>query len=62
MDEQFQSLPIFEISMIFQIEKILKICQSSILGNSKNFQSGKFQKRPIQKIPKISTIDWFEKW
>ena len=26
MDEQFQNLPIFEISIIFQIMKIMKVC------------------------------------
>ena len=26
MDEQFQNLSIFEISIVFQIERILKIC------------------------------------
>ena len=26
INEQFQNLPIFEISVVFQIEKILKIC------------------------------------
>ena len=26
MNEQFQNLPIFETSMVFQIDKITKIC------------------------------------
>ena len=34
IDKQFQNLIILGISIIFQIEKILKICQFSNLENS----------------------------
>ena len=47
MDEQFQNLPIFGISMVFQIKKI-EACQNLLI-----FQFGKF---PIRKIPKIFNL------
>ena len=34
IDKQLQNLIIFGISIVFQIEKILKICQFFNLGNS----------------------------
>ena len=36
MDKQFQNFLIFGISIVFQIKKILKICQFFKLSNSGN--------------------------
>ena len=47
MDEQFQNLLIFEIFIIFQIKKKIKIPKISNLENSQNFQ---FEKLAIFQI------------
>ena len=44
IDKQFQTLIIFGILIVFQIEKILKICYFSNSKNYKNFQFRKFRK------------------
>ena len=54
MDKQFQNFLIFEISVVFQIEKILKILKFSNLENSWNFRFIKFLKFLIWKISQFA--------
>ena len=59
MDKQFQNLLIFGISIVFQIEKILKFLKIFELLNSGNFlifQLRKFLKFLIYEIPKMSNL------
>ena len=44
MDKQFQNLPIFGISIVFQIEEILEIWSFSDLVNPLNFKFRKILK------------------
>ena len=59
MDKRLQNLLIFWISIVFQIKKILKICQFFKLWNSENsliFQFRKFLNFLIKKNSKTSIL------